>query len=462
MSAVVHDPLQSIRDDHGLPLAAGDPARTLAFVGGRPIAAGTFLSQVRAVAALLPDAPHAVNLCQDRYHYLVAFCAVALRGQATLMPSSRTRAAVDLVRARFPGTYCIGDGDASSEALAGPSDHLRLPDPLPRVDGPVPRVAADALAAIGFTSGSTGAPTCHAKTWGSFACSTLQNIAALAGLWLPGEQAHVVATVPPQHMYGMEMSVLLPLLGGTSVHGGRPFFPADIAHALSELPGNRVLVTTPVHLRALLESGTALPPLCVIVTATAPLPPELAAAAERRFNAPVREFFGSTETCIIASRRTAIEQAWTPFPGVQLQPRPDGTLVHAPQLASPVTLADLIEPDATGGFVLRGRQADLLEIAGKRASLGELTRHLLAIPGVEDGVVLQLDAPDALGVSRIAAVAVAPGLDEARILQALREAVDPVFLPRRLRLVDALPRNETGKLPRAELLRLLAGPSVNH
>src|SRR5690606_14913491 len=85
MSAVVHDPLQSAPHDDRLMLAAGDPARTLAFVGGRAVSAATFLSQVRAVAALLPEAGHAVNLCQDRYLYLVAFCAVALRGQATLM-----------------------------------------------------------------------------------------------------------------------------------------------------------------------------------------------------------------------------------------------------------------------------------------------------------------------------------------------------------------------------------------
>jgi acyl-coenzyme A synthetase/AMP-(fatty) acid ligase len=55
----------------------------------------------------------------------------------------------------------------------------------------------------------------------------------------------------------------------------------------------------------------------------------------------------------------------------------------------------------------------------------------------------------------VAALAVAPGLDEQRILEALRDAIDPVFLPRPLRLVDALPRNETGKLPRAALLELL-------
>ena len=118
-------------------------------------------------------------------------------------------------------------------------------------------------------------------------------------------------------------------------------------------------------------------------------------------------------------------------------------------------MADLVELHADNTFVLCGRQSDLLEIAGKRASLGDLTRRLQSVPGVIDAVVLQLDPCENTGVRRIAALAVAPGLDEAAILLALRQSVDPVFLPRRLRIVDALPRNDTGKLPREALLRLL-------
>ena len=168
----------------------------------------------------------------------------------------------------------------------------------------------------------------------------------------------------------------------------------------------------------------------------------------------MRETFGSTETCIFAFRRTARDVAWTPYPGVRLQPRPDGTLVSAAHLAQPVLLADLVELQADGGFVLRGRQADLLEIAGKRASLADLTRRLLAVPGVQDGAMFQLD-PGAGGVRRIAAVFVSETVDEAAVRDALRHGIDPVFLPRPLRRVAMLPRNETGKLPRAALLQLL-------
>jgi acyl-coenzyme A synthetase/AMP-(fatty) acid ligase len=297
-------------------------------------------------------------------------------------------------------------------------------------------------------------PRANPKHWHKFAISNKHNDSLLRAL--AGGDYHVVATVPPQHMYGLEFSILLPLFGNASVHAGRPFFAADIAEALRELPEPRVLVTTPVHLRALVEAGQPLPPLAAIVSATAPLSVDLARTAEARFDAPLQEMFGSTETCVIAHRRSTQTEAWRPYPGVVLHPQPDGTRVEAPQLAAPVVLADIIEIDGNGCFRLCGRNTDLLEIAGKRASLGNLTHKLLAIPGVRDGVVFQMDDTDAMGVRRIAALAVAPGLDACAIIDALRCEIDPVFLPRPLKLVDALPRGETGKLPRAALLSALA------
>ena len=448
MSAVIKAPTGSSARQ---PLVVGDGHRTVALDGRLRMDLDTFLAQVRGVAAILPVGRHAVNLCEDRYRFLVAFCAVALRGQITLMPPSRAPEVVTDVLAQYPDSYSLGDG------LLGtvPPGHWTLPDTLPESPGDIPMIDEAAVVAIGFTSGSTGAPKPNPKTWTAFRASTGQNRAALESLWQGHAMPHVVATVPPQHMYGMELSVLLPLLGPAGLHIGRPFFPGDVARVLAETPVPRLLATTPVHLRALVESGVVLPALCGIVSATAPLSQELAAAAEARFGCEVREVFGSTETCVIARRRTACDAAWTPLPGVHLHPKPDGTLIHAAHLPSPVALADLVELESDGRFHLRGRQADLLEIAGKRASLGDLTRRLLAVPGVVDGVMLQLDACDTRGVARVAALVVAPDLEEAAILAALRESIDPVFLPRPLRRVPALPRSETGKLPRAELLKLL-------
>ena len=426
-------------------IAVGPADRALAFGprGATPLSA--FLGEVQALAARLDASEFVVNLCEDRHRFLTGFCAAALRGKATLLPPSRAPEVVADVQRRHPSNQVLDDA-AVAAVIASASAAVE----------DIPEVAAHALAAVGFTSGSTGVPQANPKTWGAFATSTAQNLAALRDLWPADAQAQIVATVPPQHMYGMELSVLLPLLGGAAVHEARPFFPADVARALDDATAMRVLVTTPVHLRALVASGIELPPLAGIVSATAPLPAELAMEAESRFGCEVRELFGSTETCVFARRRTARESAWTPLPGVRVAAFDDATEVRAAHLPAPVLLADRVEVDDEGRFELRGRQADLLEIAGKRASLGDLTRRLLEIPGVEDGCVFQLDAVPG-GIARLAALAVAPTRSEAEILDALRAGVDPAFLPRPLRKVAALPRNETGKLPRAELLALLRG-----
>jgi acyl-coenzyme A synthetase/AMP-(fatty) acid ligase len=436
-----------------LPLLVGAPSRVVAWRDGRAVTVATFLAHVRQVAASLPEAGSAVNLCEDRYAFLVAFAALVVRGQTNLLPPSRAAHAVDEVMASHPGAYAIGEL-ALDPAPAG---YRRMPvlDDAAVPPDDVPGIPADAVVAIGYTSGSTGKPKPNVKTWGSFVASNAGNASMLVGTI--GRAFDVVATVPPQHMYGMEMSVVMPLLSEVSVHSGRPFFPADVATALASMPEPRVLVTTPVHLRALVASGVTLPRLAAFVSATAPMPVELAVAAEERFGAPLHEVFGSTETCVFASRRTATDEHWSLYHGVTLHPQPDGTLVQAPQLAEPMALADIVSLHDEGRrFQLRGRHTDLLEIAGKRASLGDLNRRLLDIDGVQDGVLFQLDDADASGVCRIAGLVVAPDLTEQALLAALRRSLDPVFLPRPLRRVDALPRNETGKLPRGLLLQMLA------
>jgi len=438
-------------------LADADFSRVFARRGEREVSAAEFLADVFALAGRLPEVRYALNLCTQRYDFLVAFCAAVVAGQANLLPPSRApQALAELLRA-YPNHYALSDEDTMladartidvREMLAGEAERALFANAS---------IPADQLVAIGFTSGSTGTPKANRKTWGGFCASSALNRAALAAT--TGERFNILATVPPQHMFGMELSVLLPLRSHAAIHYSQSLLPADIAAALAGMPAPRVLVTTPFHLRALHESGVALPPLAAVVTATAPLSAELATAVEARFATRVVELFGSTETCVIAQRRTALGEPWSLYAGIELHPQPDGTLASAAHFAEPTVLQDIVELLPERRFHLRGRNSDLLEIAGKRASLADLTRRLLVIDGVVDGVVFQLDAePDCAGVRRIAALVVAPHLDEARILDALRETVDPAFLPRPLRRVDTLPRNATGKLPRAALLAALDLP----
>jgi acyl-coenzyme A synthetase/AMP-(fatty) acid ligase len=445
------DPAQ--RERERLALVAGPPHRIVAHGPDGPIDVARFLRQVHGIAQRLPECSQLLNLCDDRYRFLLGFAAALSRGITTLLPPSRATGVLTELLARHPGAGMLGDCELVEElAEACHAGCLRLDQGIAEAEGEMPRIAPDFVAAIGFTSGSSGPPQAHPKLWGSFCASTALNDALFAAH--AGAGASIVATVPSQHMYGMETSVLLPLRGSVAIHGSRPFFPADIAASLAQLPAPRLLVTTPVHLRALVASGQTLPPLAAIISATAPLAPELAQAAEQAFETRLLEMFGSTETCVIGHRRSALEADWRHYDGVRFAPRPDGTLVSSDWLPAPVLLQDLIERLPPDGFRLAGRASDHLEIAGKRSSLIELTRRLLAIPGVEDGVVFQPDASGA-PVRRVAALVVAPTLDEATILLALRATVDPVFLPRPLRLCASLPRNATGKLPREALLQAL-------
>lgn len=442
-------------------LGEADDDRLFAWRNGRGVCVREFLADVAHTASLLPASGCAINLCDDRYNFTVGFCAAASLGHATLLPSSRARQAIAEVRLAYPGSYFLGDRKTCDvDADAG---MIRLPE-----FGAVASQAAlnfvaievnlSQIAAIGFTSGSTGLPKPNIKTWENFRLGSSLNIEVLvAALGLDdGQSANVLATVPAQHMYGMELSVLLPLFGPFSVHSGKPFFPADIAAELASMPAPRILVTTPVHLQALLRESLTLPPLAAIVSATAPLSSELAQVTELRYQAPVIEMFGSTETCVIAHRRTASEVDWQSYRSVELSPQPDGTLVTATHLTAPVQLQDIIELQPGGRFSLCGRNADLLEIAGKRASLADLTRRLQSLDGVIDAVVFQLDSESSAQIRRIAALVVAPGRTEKDLLAELRQAIDPLFLPRPLRRVTCLPRNDTGKLPRDALLAAIS------
>ena len=418
--------------------------RPVVMLRGGEIRWAELSAAAHALAGFLPSGPAAVNLCERRENFVVSLLALLIREQTCLLPPSRAPAVVSEVLAAHPGAYSLDD------SLVAANRTQPLLAAGAAIEPPVDRVVL-----VGYTSGSTGRPTANPKTWGSLLASARLNSGALrATLSARGETGMpwILATVPSQHMYGIETTVLLPILGGMGIHAAHPLYPADIASALRELPGPRVLVTTPVHLRALLHSGVELPPLGAIVSATAPLAPEVARSAEESYGTTVLEFFGSTETCVIATRRTAHDPAWQPYAGVELVPEAEGTKVSAPWLPEPVVLQDVLELRGDGAFVVVGRNADMVEVAGKRASLADLTRRLMSVPGVTDAVVFQLAADRPGDVRRLAALAVAEGLTEAAIIGALAPLMDPVFLPRPLLLVERLPRNEVGKLPREQLL----------
>jgi acyl-coenzyme A synthetase/AMP-(fatty) acid ligase len=430
-------------------LRPGGPEEVIAWRADQPITRAQFLRDLAALAARLPERPYVLNHCEDRYRFLVGLAAALTRGQVSLFPSNRAPEVLAQLQCDYPGVYCLTDQEAAEEA--GVMELCAYDASGAAAAAVEPAFPAGQLVAIAFTSGSTGVPKRYPKHWGGFV-----HEARVAGESLglvPGSGGQVLATVPAQHMYGFVYSVILPAQWGYVIGAERPFYPEDIRRALNQRPRPTILVTTPVHIRACLLDGVHLPALDFILSSTAPLDATLAAAAEARYATRVIEFYGSTETGAIAARRQAEGAAWRTFDDIRVAAAEDGFRVTAPYLPEPMLLGDSVEVRNACEFLLYGRNAELVKIAGKRIALGDLNRHLLALDGVRDGTFF---LPDAAGgrEPRLAAFVVAPGRSREQLLEELRRRIDPVFLPRPLRLVERLPRNATGKLPRGQLLQL--------
>ena len=443
-----------------LPLiAANKPGTTVAFDDTRSFDAAHFVSAVRALTLRMPppSAQAAVlNLCANRYQFAIGLGAALVRGLPTLMPASHSTETLSQLRMQFPDVVLFTDGlDASIDlprveavdltAMTHASDHFA-----------VPMIDAAQLAAYVFTSGSTGLPTPHPKHFGAL----VKNARAEGERFgmanaTNSDPVSVIGTVPPQHMYGFETTVLLPLMNGHAFYAGRPFFPFDVARTLAAAPAPRMLVTTPIHLRAICAHPEPMADLAHVVSATAPLDTALAAQAEAYFRAPLSEVYGCTEAGQVATRRTLDGETWQTYANVRIDSNSDGTAtVCGGHVETPVILSDFVRVEDNTHFALLGRTADMINIAGKRVSLAYLNHHLLMIDGVKDGSFFWPDHNEAESIQRLVAFVVAPELDRAQLRTALARIVDPAFMPRPIVWVDQLPRNSTGKLTRASLQAL--------
>ena len=403
------------------------------------IGAAQFVAQAEHVASALPRAAHVINLAENRYHFLLGWVAACLREQVTLLPPGQTDDVLARLRLEYPDHHTLDD-ESVGRLLA------QVPDARSEVIPAHWQLPASRVVAIAFTSGSTGASTSHPKTWDSL----FHNSRLAASEVLGGTNRSLVSTVPPQHMYGFEASLLSALTAESFLCDAKPFFPADVRRALESMPSPRVLVTTPAHLRVLADAAVELPELTRVVSATALLPIELARRIEAAWQTELVEIYGCTEAGVMAHRRPSQAESWRTFSGGTMTASSGAAEYSAPQLDGPVPLQDVLELRSATEFRLCGRATDMIKVGGKRASLQELTRQILGVPGVEDAVVFLPDAD-----ARPAALVVAPGLSTEAILRELRAHLDGVFVPRPLMVLDRLPRNSVGKLPRELLMQLL-------
>jgi len=421
--------------------------------GGQPLTRDQLLCDVAAVLPQLLDRQFVINRCVDRYAFLVGFLATLIKGQISILPSNQLHQPLSsLANINTNQVYCLHtDNDGLQKTDSIPSHQLDLN--VSSTESAVINFDTRQIAAQVYTSGSTGQPVAHIKRWQQLLAGTQALVQGLAQRLPVG--ANIVSTVPQQHMFGLETTVMLPLIQEVAVSTGRPFFPTDIHSALAAIPKPRLLISTPVHLRTCVEAGIKWPLMTGVYSSTGPLSQQLAAQVQQQFNCPVTEIYGASETGALAIRNAVDDVAWQLLPGMQLQSQANGVTVYGPQLVQSVILADYVENLSEGRFKLIGRSQEVVKIAGKRVALGELNKRLNDIKGIIDGVFWVPDDKGGERLQRLSAIIVAEGLEDVDIRRQLAQYIDPVFIPRRIVRVSALPRSATGKLARSALQALL-------
>lgn len=404
------------------------------------------------VAAALPeptlDSHVLLVFKNDRFAFAAALLGAWARGHAVALPPNTRRESVWVVQERPECVCTLHDTDVGAPIRI---DSL-IRDARPAAGTRFATPPARDVATV-FTSGTTGDVT----AWSKSSAQLLGEADVLAAAFGLGN-TRIAATVPPGHIYGLLYSVLVPLRHGGAFLRESPLHAESVADRVATHAAD-VLVTVPAHLRGLgrVEAGR-LASIQRVISSTAPLPDETASAFVAQHGVDVTEVLGSSETGGIAWRTRSTGASWSPLPEVDVGVNADGRLVvgspfvHA-AVSRPFVSEDLATINDDGTFEHRGRVDGIVKVGGLRVSLPAMQAAISAIDGVDDAAVTSVDDESGRGQAVLAAV-VGAGVDAERIRDVLLERFEPSTLPRRLVFVDALPREENGKLPRGRLLSL--------
>ena len=338
------------------------------------------------------------------------------------------------------------------------------------------RVRRRRFAVTFHTSGSTSTPKTIVKDFACLAREVAYHRRALAGVLSaddPAVSPVFLATIEPEHMYGMLWRVLLPRAAGCRVDPEIIRTPESLLEKMRAAE-KVVLVTTPSFLDRFTSYADQydVPRSCVeIVTSGALLTAEVARRTERVFGLAPREIFGSTETGGVAWRRqssgatdAASPHDWEVFEPVRVGVEGGRLAVVSPfSYVRRFVMGDGAElaPDGRR-FKLLGRMDRLVKISEQRVSLPEMEAKMAALDGVREAALVKLAGEHGDFLGAVVVPRDRPSDDEARRQAALelRRLLLPIFpkgtVPKRYRFVDELPRNPQGKVRAAELKELFS------
>jgi acyl-coenzyme A synthetase/AMP-(fatty) acid ligase len=276
----------------------------------------------------------------------------------------------------------------------------------------------------------------------------------------------LLPTVPPQHIYGLLFSVLLPFVASARVLGRTCTFPQEILNALQN-EGATVLVSVPIHYRAMQTAGIRQFSLRLALSSAAPLDGEDAAAFRDQTGLAITEIYGSTETGGMAIRSYGANHgSWEPFTCIDWKILSDHLCVRSafvsPDLPRDAdgffVTADRVAEAGENRFTLRGRADHIVKVAGKRVDLEEIREKIRRISGVTDAYVTAVPLKRARQ-AEIAALVVSD-LPARNLRAAIRSMDESAGRPRRIRIVGAIPILSNGKIDRERVDRLLCALPV--
>ncbi|MCZ2829179.1 long-chain-fatty-acid--CoA ligase [Modestobacter sp. VKM Ac-2986] len=417
-------------------------------------------------------------------------------------PALRTVLAVDLSRAlpltkRLALRLPLARARATRAAMTAPAPGATPWDAA--VAGATPLPAAHPgpvhtdVALLQYTGGTTGSPKAAVLTHRNLVANVTQSLAWVPGL-RPGAEVFY-GVLPFFHAYGLMLCLVTALRIGAALVLFPRFDVDQVLTAAKRRPPTFLPGVPPVYERlatAAAERGVDLSTVRFAISGAMPLPVATAARWEELTGGLVVEGYGMTEASPIAlgnpmgpTRRPGT--VGLPYPSTQMRvvdpddPTVDRApgergelLVRGPQVFSGywerpeetaavlleggwLRTGDVVVADADGFVTVVDRIKELVITGGFNVHPSEVEDALKAVDGVTDAAVVGL--PGASGSEEVvAAVVVSRPLDLDAVREATRASLAAYKVPRRLVVVEDLPRSQIGKVLRRQVReQLLAG-----
>ncbi len=350
------------------------------------------------------------------------------------------------------------------------------------------------------TSGSSGEPKLITKS----AEQLLHEVEIFRDIWRPSQNTLFVPLVMHSHIYGLTFAYLLPLLAQAGIYLPRISGMLGIVEPItpnsrSEIDG-LVIVTSPTigrrieKIKVLAEPGSLVSndrpaPISRVFCAGGKLTDVNAKQIIELFDSPITEIFGSTETGAVATRSHSIlnthniTKSWELLPGLEAMAIGNGINNESAcgskgefavwgghvggSKSEPVRSGDEVIFVSHHQFELLGRSNRTCKIEGKRISLDHIVELLESCDLVKEAVSLPFEQ-SGKEILLCGVVLSNKGLlnyqnsgkpaTDQIIRELLLRFLDPILVPRSIRYLDELPRNEMGKIPHGSLLEMLANP----